>query len=222
VTPVDADGETGTTFSYQNSRMGALTRPLWNVPTQPLSGCETSTRGTEFGPRAFDHPLYVADQLAPRFTVRPQPVEHRLAGGEKKSQNTPLLLTADACTCAFTVGTKRCATLARVDQREKRMAQNEALFREINERVQSTADELEIEDAREFFCECANADCSFLLKLTRSQYENVRADPTQFVVLPLHFTPEVETMVGEYEGYWLVRKTGEAGDYVESMDPRSG
>jgi hypothetical protein len=42
-----------------------------------------------------------------------------------------------------------------------------------------------------------------------------------FVVLPLHFTPEVETLVTKTEDYWLVRKTGEAGEYVEKLDPRS-
>jgi hypothetical protein len=40
-------------------------------------------------------------------------------------------------------------------------------------------------------------------------------------VLPLHYTPEVETLVAEEDSYWLVRKTGEAGDYVEQLDPRS-
>ena len=108
-----------------------------------------------------------------------------------------------------------------MDARQKRMTQNEALFREINERVQDVADSLEVESVREYFCECANADCTFHVMLTRSQYESVRTDPTQFDVLPQHFTPEVETMVGEFDGYWLVRKTGEAGDYVESIDPRS-
>jgi hypothetical protein len=42
--------------------------------------------------------------------------------------------------------------------------------------------------------------------MTQAQYAGVRADPTQFVVLPLH---------------WIVRKTGEAGDYAEKLDPRS-
>jgi hypothetical protein len=28
-------------------------------------------------------------------------------------------------------------------------------------------------------------------------------------------------MVTENEGYWIVRKVGEAGDYVEELDPRS-
>ena len=73
----------------------------------------------------------------------------------------------------------------------------------------------------EYFCECANADCTFQVSLTSAEYENVRADPTQFFVLPLHFTPEVETVVSENKGYWIVRKTGDAGEYVEKLDPRS-
>lgn len=108
-----------------------------------------------------------------------------------------------------------------MDEREKRMTQNETLFREVNERVQEKVDGFGGGGAFQYFCECANADCTFRLVLTKAQYEDVRADPTQFVVLPLHFTPEVETLVSENEGYWIVRKTGEAGDYAEALDPRS-
>jgi hypothetical protein len=57
--------------------------------------------------------------------------------------------------------------------------------------------------------------------LTPAQYESVRADPTQFVVLPQHFTPEIEVLVTENEGFWIVQKVGDAGDYVEELDPRS-
>jgi hypothetical protein len=108
-----------------------------------------------------------------------------------------------------------------VDQREKRMAQNEALFREVNERIKATADGLGSDADFEYFCECANADCTFQVSLTATEYENVRADPTQFFVLPRHFTPEVETLASENRGYWIVRKTGDAGEYVEKLDPRS-
>jgi len=108
-----------------------------------------------------------------------------------------------------------------VDERERRMAQNEALFREVNERIKETADGLGSDSAFEYFCECANADCTFQLALTATEYESVRADPAQFAVLPLHFTPEVETLVSETDVYWIVRKTGEAGEYVEKLDPRS-
>jgi hypothetical protein len=111
-----------------------------------------------------------------------------------------------------------------MDERERRMTNNETLFREVNERVEDTATQFvgDDEDSKhEYFCECANPDCTFRVTLTHAQYESVRANPKQFVVLPDHFTPEVETLVTKNEGHWLVRKTGEAGDYVEKLDPRS-
>jgi hypothetical protein len=108
-----------------------------------------------------------------------------------------------------------------VDAREHRMAQNETLFREVNERVEAVAHQLGPEIPYEFMCECANADCTFRVSLQIAEYENVRSDPRQFVVLPLHYTPEVEELVEETETYWIVRKVGDAGEYVEHMDPRS-
>jgi hypothetical protein len=111
-----------------------------------------------------------------------------------------------------------------VDARERRMTENETLFREVNERVHDTATQLigaDDDSTNEYFCECANADCTFRITLTQAQYASVREDPKQFVVLPLHFTPEVETLVTKNEGYWLVRKTGEAGEYAERLDPQS-
>ena len=110
-----------------------------------------------------------------------------------------------------------------MDARERRLAQNEALFREVNERVETIAHSHHLgpHAPYEFLCECANADCTFRIPLTPAEYGAVRADPRQFVVLPLHFMPEVETLVTKTEGYWLVKKTGEAGEYAEKLDPRS-
>ncbi len=106
-----------------------------------------------------------------------------------------------------------------MDPRERRMAENEALFREVNERVQDAAENGGGD--YDYFCECANVDCTFRLSLAPAQYEAIRADPKQFVVLPLHYTPEVENLVAENETHWIVRKDGEAGEYVEKLDPRS-
>ena len=91
----------------------------------------------------------------------------------------------------------------------------------MNERVETLAHQAGPNAAYEFLCECANADCTFRLELPLSVYERVRADAHQFVVLPLHYTPEVEDLVLEEDAYWVVRKTGEAGEYVERLDPRS-
>lgn len=108
-----------------------------------------------------------------------------------------------------------------MDAREKRMAENEALFREVNERVNDVARQFAVDTVYEYLCECANADCTFRLTMTRGEYEAVRADPAQFGVLPHHFTPEIETVVQENDSYWIVRKTGDAGEHVEKLDPRS-
>jgi AraC-like DNA-binding protein len=109
-----------------------------------------------------------------------------------------------------------------VDERDRRMAQNEALFREINERVEDVAAELGDQQAGyEYFCECANKDCTFRLVMSVEEYESVRSDAKQFVVLPDHFTPEIEELVLSTDQYWVVRKSGEAGQYVEQLDPRS-
>ena len=108
-----------------------------------------------------------------------------------------------------------------MDERERRLALNEALFREANERVETVADQLGPDVPYDFLCECANADCTFRISLRLTVYESIRADPRQFVVLPLHYTPEVEDLVIEEDTHWVVRKTGEAGEYVEHLDPRS-
>ena len=44
----------------------------------------------------------------------------------------------------------------------------------------------------EFVSECANADCTFLVAIPLRDYETIRSDPKQFVLLPLHYTTEDE------------------------------
>lgn len=107
-----------------------------------------------------------------------------------------------------------------MDEREQRLAQNEVLFREVNERVDSLAHDLGPDVPYRFFCECANADCTFMITLPIATYEGIRSDPKQFVVLPLHYTPEVEELIVQEDTHWVVRKEGEAGEYVEKLDPR--
>ena len=105
-----------------------------------------------------------------------------------------------------------------MDPREKRLAENEALFREVNERVQEAATR---GGSYDYFCECANVDCTFRITLSHAEYELIRSDPKQFVVLPGHYTPEIEDLVAENESHWIVCKDGDAGEYVEQLDPRS-
>jgi hypothetical protein len=110
-----------------------------------------------------------------------------------------------------------------MDERQRRLAQNEALFREVNERIDGLGGPEEGPGGvtQDYLCECANVDCTFRVSLRGGEYEAVRADPRRFVVLPEHYTPEVEVLVQRTDRYWVVEKTGDTGDYVTALDPRS-
>ena len=108
-----------------------------------------------------------------------------------------------------------------MDEREQRLAQNEALFREVNEKVEAIAAVHGSDDhVYEFYCECSNADCSLQVPATVAQYEAVRAHPTRFLITPEHSLPEIETVVEKGDAWWVIEKQGDAGRLVEHLDPR--
>jgi hypothetical protein len=108
-----------------------------------------------------------------------------------------------------------------MDEREQRLAQNEALFREVNEKVEAIAAVHGTDDhVYEFYCECSNADCSLQVPATVAQYEAVRAHPTRFLITPEHSLPEIETVVEKGDAWWVIEKQGDAGRLVEHLDPR--
>jgi len=106
-----------------------------------------------------------------------------------------------------------------MDAREERLARNETLFRAVNENIEEAAAR-SVMPTFEFFCECSNVDCTLLLTMTVSEYEQVRADPKQFVVAPGHELPEIESVVARTNAYQVVVKQGEAAEFVTEHDPR--
>jgi hypothetical protein len=109
-----------------------------------------------------------------------------------------------------------------MDARQERLARNEALFREVNERVRAIAT-VHGRDAHvyEFFCECSNTDCTFQLRTTLAEYEAVRAHGDRFLVAPEHALPEIEVVIERTDAWWVVQKQGEPGELAEELDPRS-
>ena len=101
---------------------------------------------------------------------------------------------------------------------EDRVARNEALFREFNERVERLADESRRID---FVCECGDLECLERMSLTHTSYEQVRSDPRRFVVAPGHENVEIERVVSRLEGYVVVEKVAEAANVAIEHDPRS-
>jgi hypothetical protein len=94
-----------------------------------------------------------------------------------------------------------------VNTQQKRLVENEELFREANEKVAELGRSLEASghELTPFLCECAEPRCTRVLRLTSKEYEAVRAHPSRFVVLPGHEHPD-ERVVAESERYAVVEK----------------
>jgi hypothetical protein len=105
-----------------------------------------------------------------------------------------------------------------MDPRTERVGKNEAVFREVNERI----NDITREDAAEYLCECGNGNCTETIQMTVADYEGVRADPTHFAVLPGHEIPDVEDVVARNERFLVVRKkAGQAAALATELDPRT-
>jgi hypothetical protein len=109
---------------------------------------------------------------------------------------------------------------------EERMARNEALFREFNERIENVAGGFDIRGEGdslliEFVCECGSLECLEHIELTRRQYEAVRADPRRFVVVRGHEDPAIARIVELHGNFAVVEKLADAAEVAVEHDPRS-
>lgn len=109
-------------------------------------------------------------------------------------------------------------------ERRERLARNEAVFREVNERIEKIARDgewLGESESLQVLCECGHSDCAEPLTLSISEYEQVRQVPTDFLVVPDHVIPEIEKVVATGRGYEVVRKLAGEGVLARETDPRS-
>jgi hypothetical protein len=107
----------------------------------------------------------------------------------------------------------------------ERIGKNEALFREVNERIKEVSRAhfaLGPNDLAEFVCECSSEECHQPVQMTRAEYEEVRNDPSHFLVAPGHVANgEVERKVAETERFWVVAKEAGARRIAVEEDPGS-
>jgi hypothetical protein len=110
------------------------------------------------------------------------------------------------------------------EKRTRRVGMNEALFREVNERIGQLTDRFETarDETMEVVCECADPSCTERVEIGTHAYEALRADPARFLVIPGHVAEDVEDVVERTEAYDVVRKhDGLAAEIAEQTDPRS-
>lgn len=111
-----------------------------------------------------------------------------------------------------------------MDGRERRVAENEALFRELNERVAGVESRWSRPGERgsmQVVCECADPACGEQIAVTNADYERVRADGSWFLVVPGHEDRAFEQVVDKRRSFYVVEKTGQSKAYAEHLDPRS-
>jgi hypothetical protein len=106
-----------------------------------------------------------------------------------------------------------------VSSREERVGKNEALFREVNERIREVS---AFDGDVEFLCECGDASCTQPITMSIAEYEALRAHPTRFVIVPGHEFPDLERVVEQNDRYAVVEKSpGVDADIAIETDPRA-
>jgi hypothetical protein len=109
-----------------------------------------------------------------------------------------------------------------VANRAERVARNESTARAINERLQrGQRDQDEPAEHLRILCECRSLDCDRVIALTVAEYEHVRADPREFLVVADHVVGDVERVVARTDRYVVVAKRkGPAAAIAVEEDPR--
>lgn len=101
-------------------------------------------------------------------------------------------------------------------------ARNQALFREVNERIEELADDFGAGGHNQLVCECGNAECTQQIEVTAGEYERVREHASRFLVALNHENPETESVVEENERFVIVETyAGSASQIARETDPRS-
>jgi hypothetical protein len=111
-----------------------------------------------------------------------------------------------------------------MNRRQRQIGENEAIFRSVNEQIQSLNSTLTtVTDTMRIVCECGNRSCTDQFAIMPADYASVREDPTLFLTRPGHDFPETETVVAKEGDYWVVRKDpGLPEAIARATDPRGG
>ena len=109
-----------------------------------------------------------------------------------------------------------------MDERGARIGHNEALFREVNERIERVSEALQATTERlAILCECGDPECVERIEVALPEYERVRADSELFFVRSGHEQPDVEDIVEQHGEYDVVRKKpGPAAELARELDER--
>jgi hypothetical protein len=116
---------------------------------------------------------------------------------------------------------------------DRHKADNEAIFRELNERLHKGVDEANAVAAEEgqkpldfdanatlhFFCECADENCQERIPVSLNDYTEIHNDKRRFTIAPGHQVPKIEEVTAKEPGYWIVTKHEEPPELSDTLHP---
>jgi transcription initiation factor TFIID subunit TAF12 len=119
---------------------------------------------------------------------------------------------------------------------ERRIAENEAVFRRLNETVHSAIEETDriaVEENQlefivtpetektslEFYCECADENCNARISINLKRYKEIHKNRNWFIVLPGHEIASQEKVVYWLPGYTVVEKNINPPENPEKLNP---
>jgi hypothetical protein len=108
------------------------------------------------------------------------------------------------------------------DWREQE-ATNETVFREMNEWTEESNDARPgpHHEMAAYLCECSDQRCTDPIRLTRPEYEAIRAVPIRFAIALDHENPELDRVISENERFATVDKFyGVPARIARAADPR--
>jgi hypothetical protein len=111
-----------------------------------------------------------------------------------------------------------------MDERKRKVGQNEALFRTVNEEIEALNRGMaEIADHKlHITCECGDLLCAAPLEVPVEDYERIRTDSALFLIEPGHEIRDTEEVVERDPQFFVVRKDpGAPQQLAEATDPRT-
>lgn len=107
------------------------------------------------------------------------------------------------------------------DTEAEKVARNNAVFREANDEIATSAADLGLGDGRPvpFICECGDPQCATVISLTLPEYQRVRSNSHWFAHANGHATdlPGIVRTVERHDGFTLVEKLGHAAEIVTRL-----
>lgn len=99
-----------------------------------------------------------------------------------------------------------------------RLARNELAFRRANEIIAAAHRRRawHLPTTLDFVCECCRPTCRRRIRLTSSEYADLRTSTRQFAVYPGHVEPQIEFVAATADRFWTVEKDGVAGAFANA------